>query len=76
MIIAYPRGMAKTDDRLMEAETTIRWDMTDAPAVLWTADPKVRREWQSFGFPITEQGKGWRSEVPKDRVSYKMLKKV
>ena len=74
--VAFPQGMAKTEQSLMEAETHIRWDMTDAPAVLWTADPKVRKEWESFGFKPTEQGKGWRAEVPKDRISYKTVKKA
>lgn len=63
--------MAKSQQTLMETETTIRWDETGGPAVLWTASPKVRREWQSFGFPVVEGGGGWRVEVPVDRISYK-----
>ncbi len=67
--------MAKSYESLMECETTIRWDQTGEPAVLWTADPKVRKDWESWGFPITNLGGGWRSECPVDRISYKPLKK-
>jgi hypothetical protein len=71
--------MPKSYEALMECETTIRWDQTGESAVLWTADPKVRREWQSWGFPVTEitVGKrvtGWRSECPVDRICYKPFK--
>lgn len=70
--------MALTDvDKLMEMETTIRWDALDNIAVMWTASISVRREWKSNGFPIVATpGGGWRSEVPKDRISYKPLRKV
>ena len=60
----------------MEAETIIRWDETDDPAVLWTASPSVRREWESWGFPVVVQGGGWRSEVDRRRISYKPFKKA
>lgn len=69
-------------ETLMETETTLRWDATGEPVTLWTADPKVRREWQSYGFPITpvlnsaDRVTGWRSECPVDRISYKPLKKA
>lgn len=66
----------RTPQQLQETETHIRWDETDDPAVLWTASAKVRREWESFGFPVQgDPFNGWRVEVPKDRVSYKPLKK-
>ncbi len=68
--------MARSEESKMEAETIIRFDETDGPATLWTATPSVRREWESFGFPVRADGGGWRSEVPKDRLSYKMLKKA
>ena len=58
----------------MECETTILWNELDAEAVLWTASPRVRREWQGYGFSVLEQGGGWRCRVPKDRISYKPLK--
>ncbi len=67
--------MARSPEALMECETIIRWDETDAPAVLWTASPKVRREWESYGFSVKVDGGGWRTEVPVDRISYKMVKK-
>ena len=67
--------MAKSYESLMECETTIRWDQTGEPAVLWTADPKVRKEWESWGFPVDIYGGGWRTKCPVDRISYKMLKK-
>lgn len=57
-----------------EKETTIRWDETSALAVLWTATPAIRKEWASYGFPITETQGGWRVEIPKDRISYKPLR--
>lgn len=70
--------MARTTQTLHELETVIRFDETDDPATLWTASPRVRKEWESFGFKPTpvQGGSGWRVEVPKDRVSYKMLKKA
>ena len=63
--------MARSDDSKMEAETIIRWDETDELATLWTTSPKVRQEWKSYGFPV----EGWCTRVPKDRISYKLLKK-
>lgn len=68
--------MALTDaDKLMEMETTIRWDALDNIAVMWTASISVRREWESNGFPVCKTVGGWCVEVPKDRISYKPLKK-
>lgn len=71
--------MAKTPDKLMEAETVIRWDEASEVAVLWTASAKVRREWESFGFPVEKitHGRvwGWRVEVPVDRITYRPVKK-
>lgn len=73
-----PQGMAKTLDTLLETETLIRWDETDAPAVLWTSSARVRRDWESYDFKpiVATPGGGWRVEVPKDRISYKPLKKA
>ena len=70
--------MAKSYESLMECETHIRWDQTGEPAVLWTADPKVRKEWQSWGFPVTGEGgrDGWRCRVPSNRVTYRPFKKT
>jgi hypothetical protein len=67
--------MAKTEQSLMETETLIRFDETAAPAVLWTASARVRRDWEGYGFKPAAHGGGWRVEVPKDRISYKMLQK-
>jgi hypothetical protein len=67
--------MALTDaDKLMETETTIRWDALDSIATMWTASISVRREWTANGFPIVESGRGWASTVPSNRISYKTLK--
>ena len=67
--------MALTDaDKLMEMETTIRWDALDNIAVMWTASISVRREWASCGYPIEPIGKGWRTKVPSNRICYKPLK--
>ena len=70
--------MAKSHDSLFETETTIRWDALDNEAVLWTADPKVRKEWQSWGFPVSGEGgrDGWRCRVPSNRVTYRPFKKT
>lgn len=57
-------------------ETHINFNETDEPALLWTASPKVRREWESYGFPVAPYGGGWRVEVPKSRISYKPLQKA
>lgn len=69
--------MAKSYDSKMEAETIIRWDETDELATLWTASPKVRQEWKSYGFPVEPYviRQGWHTRVPKDRISYKLFKK-
>ena len=67
--------MALTDaDKLMEMETTIRWDALDNTAVMWTASISVRREWKALGFPIVESGRGWATTVPSSRISYKPYK--
>lgn len=68
----------KSLEKQMEAETIIRWDETDDLAILWTASAPVRQEWESFGFPVKiSEGsiRGWESRVPKDRISYKTLRK-
>jgi hypothetical protein len=67
--------MAKSQQALMETETIIRWDETDEPAILWTASPKVRREWEGYKFPVVAYGGGWRAEVPISRISYKTMRK-
>lgn len=67
--------MAKSLEALMEQETLIRWDATGEPATLWTASPAVRKEWQSYGFPVAPDGGGWLCRVPVDRISYKPVRK-
>ena len=67
--------MARSEQSKLECETIIRWDDTDSPAVLWTASPKVRKEWESYGFPVEPYGGGWRVQCPVDRISYKPFKK-
>jgi hypothetical protein len=69
--------MAKSDDSKMEAETIIRWDELDAFATLWTASPVIRREWESYLFPVIANrlGSGWVCRVPKNRISYKTYQK-
>ena len=69
----YP--MPRSHQTLMETETLIRFDETDYPAILWTASPRVRREWESWGFEVKVSGDGWGAEVPKNRISYKPVKK-
>jgi hypothetical protein len=66
--------MPKSPEQLQETETIILWNATGEPAVLYTADTKVRKEWVSFGFPVREVAGGWRVEVPVDRITYKPLK--
>jgi hypothetical protein len=69
--------VAKSPEQLLEAETIIRWDMTGENAVLWTADPKVRKDWESFGFPVKVSaltGKAWFCHVPVDRITFKPMK--
>lgn len=67
--------MAKSQQTLMETETIIRWDETGDLAVLWTASVPMRREWESYGFPVEPYGGGWRVQCPVDRISYKPFKK-
>jgi hypothetical protein len=44
---------------LLERETIIRWDATGEPVVCWTADPRVKNDWLSYGFPVEKMGGGW-----------------
>jgi hypothetical protein len=74
-VVAYSMA-TKSLDKLREAETHIRWDETDEPAVLWTATPSVRREWEAHGFKVTGTKDNWRCEVPKNRISYRVLAKM
>ena len=67
--------MARSEQSKLECETVIRWDESGELATLWTASPAVRKEWQSYKFPVEEFGGGWRSRVPVDRISYKLFKK-
>lgn len=62
-------------DRLMEEETTVRWDATDEPAILWTASVSVKNLWVSYGFPVLPQGGGWGTLVDRSRISYKPVSK-
>ena len=66
----------RTEQSRLECETTIVWNDLDENATLWTASVAVRRDWESHGFPVQGYGGGWRSEVPKDRIAYRTLKKV
>jgi hypothetical protein len=67
--------MAKSEDSKMEAETIIRWDETDAHAILWTLSPKVRQVWDSYLFPVQPSGRGWTARVPSHRITYKTFAK-
>lgn len=68
--------MAKSPTQLLENETTIRFDETGSPAVLWTASIPVRNEWRAAGFPVLVVGGGWGCRVPVDRITYKVMKPV
>jgi hypothetical protein len=48
-----------------EQETILRWDETDAPALLWTASPRQAARWQKLGYALNVEPGGWRAEVPK-----------
>lgn len=67
--------MPRSEQSKLEAETIIRWDDTGEPVTLWTASATVRREWQSYGFPVVEHGSGWQALVAVDRITYKPVKK-
>jgi hypothetical protein len=67
--------MAKSDDSKAECETIILMNELDADATLWTATASVRREWESYGFPVQGDKSGWRCRVPKDRIAYKPMRK-
>jgi hypothetical protein len=70
--------MVMTDDKRMECETTIRWDLLDPMATLFTGDPVVKREWESLSYKVTQPVKGvkaWIVRVPIDRINFKPLKR-
>jgi hypothetical protein len=68
--------MAKSDEAKAEAETIILMNELDSHATLWTATASVRREWESYGFPVAGDKSGWTCTVPKDRIAYKPLKHI
>ena len=65
----------RTEQTRLECETTISWNELDEHASLWTASITVRRDWESYGFPVLEHGGGWRALVPKDRITYRHVKR-
>lgn len=62
-----------SDQTLYERETTITFNELEHHAVLWTASPIVRKEWESSGYEVQEFGGGWKSEVPKEKIAFKTL---
>jgi hypothetical protein len=70
--------MIMTDDRKLETETTIRWDLLNPLATMFTADIDVKREWVSLGYTVTQPmtgHRGWLCDVPIDRINFKPLRK-
>ena len=70
--------MTPKEEKLYQAETHIRFNMLEPLATLFTADPAVKREWESLGYPVTQPMKGvkgWLVMVPIDRITFKPLKK-
>lgn len=67
---------ARTLESLREEETIVIWNASDDPAELWTASPKVRKEWESFGYKPVVWGSGWRLECSKDRITLKTPRKA
>lgn len=67
--------MARTEDAKAESETIILWNEASDIARLWTASVRVKREWESFGFPVQGGKDAWTTEIPINRITYKMLSK-
>jgi hypothetical protein len=70
--------MTPKEEKLYQAETHIRWNMLEPLATMFTADPVVKREWESLNYPVVQplKGvKGWMVMVPIDRINFKPLKR-
>lgn len=59
---------------LEEQETIVRFDRTDAPAMLYTAAPAQAERWRKLGYDVQPQGAhGWQTRIPKGAVRFKAL---
>ena len=70
--------MTPKEAKLYEAETHIHFNMLEPLATMFTADPAVKREWESLNYPVTQPMKGvkaWMVMVPIDRITFKPLKR-
>ncbi len=59
---------------LEEQETIVRFDRTDAPAMLYTAAPNQAERWRKLGYDVSPLGaQGWQCVIPKTAVRFRKL---
>lgn len=59
---------------LEEQETIIRFDRTDALAMLYTAAPAQAERWRKLGYTVEQSGShGWKARIPKAAVKFRRL---
>lgn len=59
---------------LVEQETHVRFDRTDAPAMLYTAAPGQAEKWRKLGYDVRPLGAhGWQASIPKGAVRFRKL---
>ena len=59
---------------LEEQETVIRFDRTDAPAMLYTAAAAQAAQWRRLGIDVVPvHGHGWSATIPKAAVKIRRL---
>jgi hypothetical protein len=66
--------MATAQYTLEEQETIVRFDRTEAPAMLYTAAPAQAERWRKLGYDVKPQGAhGWTCTIPKGAVKFRAL---
>ena len=59
---------------LEEQETIYRWDRQERMLWGWTANRSERARWHALGYPVTQEGAGWRTRVPMEALALLPLK--
>lgn len=59
---------------LEEQETIVRFDRTDAPAILYTASASQAERWRKLDYDVKPQGAhGWQALIPKNSVRFRKV---
>jgi hypothetical protein len=52
-----------------EQETIYRWDREESVLHGWTANRAELLRWRALGYPVTQTGGGWQTEVPAEALA-------